>query len=98
MTSRQAALVAVGFTHASSVIAVERWSDVESLIVTRAFEPLNESALPYFPADVHVAFEIVPLLPWPDRSVTVVPEPSLKPKAATRFGFVASVVAVAMFV
>src|SRR5215471_18381167 len=90
--------MAVGYTHASSVIPVERCSDVESGIVTSAVAPLNERALPNLPADVHVAFTIVPVLPWPDRSVTVVPAPSTKPKAATRLGFVASVVAVAMFV
>src|ERR1043165_6316791 len=98
MTSRHPALMAVGNTHASSVIAAERWSDGESLIDTRAVVPLNDSALPYFPDAVHVALTIEPVLPLPDRSVTDVPDPSLKAYAATRLGFVASVVAVAMFV
>src|SRR5512139_3854996 len=52
--------------------------------VTTALVPLNTSALPYLPAVIHVAALIVPLLPLPDRSVSVVPDPSLKPYAATR--------------
>ena len=37
--------------------------------------PLNSSALPYLPDAVQVAFAIVPLLPLPDASATVVPDP-----------------------
>src|SRR5262249_32705282 len=45
--------------------------------------PLKLSAFPYLPVVAHVAFEIVPLLPLPEESVTVVPEPSSNPYAAT---------------
>ena len=38
------------------------------------------------PEVVHVAPLIVPLFPLPDASVTIIPEPSLKPYAATRPG------------
>src|SRR5438309_7327088 len=73
------------FTHAAGVIPVVRSSDDESGTVTRLFVPLNEYAPPYLPADVQVAFETVPLLPWPDRSVTVEPDWSNE-YAATRPG------------
>jgi hypothetical protein len=43
---------------------------------------LKESALPYFPAAVQVAPEIVPVLPFPDASLMVGPEPSSKEYAA----------------
>jgi hypothetical protein len=35
------------------------------------------------PVAAQVAFEIMPVFPLPDASVTVVPEPSSKPYAAT---------------
>src|SRR5689334_20653563 len=73
-----------GFTHASSVIPVVRSSDEASLIDTQAFVPLNTSALPYMPAVVHLALEIVPVFPFPEASATVVPMPSLKLYAAIR--------------
>src|SRR5262252_4924599 len=95
MTSRQALLTVVGLTHASSVMAVVRCSDAESAMVTRALEPLKVKALSNLPV-VHVAFEIVPVFPWPDRSVMVVPEPSLNAYAATRLALAACVVAVAV--
>ena len=66
----------VGLTHASSVSPLESCSEAELGIVTSALVPLNDSASPYLPEGDHVAFEIVPLLVFPDRSVTVVPEPS----------------------
>ncbi len=71
----------VGFTQASSVIAVVRWSDAESSTETNAFVPLNERALPYLPAvaPAHVAPESVPVLPLPDWSAVVVPMPSSNP-------------------
>jgi hypothetical protein len=84
MTSRQALEAVAGFTHASSVIAVVSWSDVELGTLTRALEPLKRSALPNFPDAVHVAPEIVPVFPFPDASATVVPEPSSNEYAATR--------------
>src|SRR5689334_20662590 len=83
MISRQALLTALGLTHASRVMAVVSLRDGESLTLIRALVPLNWSALPNFPAVVQVAFTIVPVLPRPDRSVTVVPAPSLKLYAAT---------------
>ncbi len=52
-------------------------------MVTSALVPLNESAPPYLPDADRVAFEIVPLLPFPDASVTVVPDASSNAYAAT---------------
>jgi hypothetical protein len=52
--------------------------------VTIALVPLNSSASPNLPAVDQVAFVIVPLLAFPDASVTVVPDPSSNPYAATR--------------
>jgi hypothetical protein len=45
---------------------------------------LNDNAPPYLPDVDHVVFETVPLLPFPDASVTVVPDPSSNAYAATR--------------
>ena len=67
-----------GFTHASSVIPVVRSSDAASATVTHALVPLNESAEPNLPDAVHVALEIVPVLPCPDASVTWTPLPVFK--------------------
>ena len=53
-------------------------------MVTCAFVPLKTSALPNLPAVVHVAPLIVPVLLFPEASVTVVPLPSLKLYAATK--------------
>src|SRR4030095_6140788 len=84
MTSRQLLLTVEGLTHASSVIAVVSRTKAESVMVTRAEVPLNTRAVPKRPAVVQVAPLMVPVLPLPDRSVTVVPVPSLKAYAATR--------------
>ena len=46
--------------------------------------PLNCNASPYLPDVDHVAPEIVPLLSFPEASVTVVPDPSSNAYAATR--------------
>src|SRR5262245_17662765 len=73
----------VGYTHASSVIAAVRPSDAEFATVTCAPLPLNTSALPNLPDVVQVAPLMVPLFPLPERSVTLVPAPSLKLYAAT---------------
>src|SRR5436309_13701966 len=97
MTSRHCDDTDVGFTQASSVIPLVKCSEFESGTFTRALVPLKTSAFPYFPAVVQVAFEIVPLLPLPDRSATVVPEPSLKAYAATRPDAGDWVVAAALF-
>jgi hypothetical protein len=71
-------------THASNVIAPVSRKDGESLIVTFALVPLKTSALPYLPAAVHVAEPMEPAFPFPDRSATVDPDPSLNEYAATR--------------
>jgi hypothetical protein len=68
----------VGFTHASSVIAFVRRSEGASGIVTFALVPLKARAPPYFPCVDQVAVPIVPVLPEPEASAAVVPEPSLK--------------------
>ena len=58
--------------------------------MTRALVPLNCNALPNLPAVDQVALLIVPLLPFPDASVTVVPGPSSNAYAATRLDGAAS--------
>ena len=86
-----------GLTQASSVIPVVRCSDAASGIVTSALVPLNCNALPNLPDVDQVAFVIVPLLPFPDASATVVPDPSSNPYAATRPDGAAGVLALAVF-
>ena len=71
-----------GFTHASSVIAPMRSSELESAMVTHAFDPLKDNPLPNLPA-TRVADVIVPVFPFPEESVTVVPDTSSKPYPAT---------------
>src|SRR2546426_11370500 len=82
-TQRQELPSALGLTQASSVIPVVRSSDAASATVTHELVPLNESAPPYMPALDQLAFETVPALPLPDQSVTVDPDPSSNPYAAT---------------
>src|SRR5690348_3448320 len=77
------ALTVEGLTHASSVIPVDSCSEAALGIETNAFVPLNCSALPYLPVAAQAAFVIVPVFPLPDASVTVVPDPSSNPYAAT---------------
>ncbi len=72
MIVRQPLCAAVGCTHASNVMADPRFKLVALLTNTRAFTPLNESALPNLPV-VQVAPLIDPVLPLPDRSSTVAP-------------------------
>src|SRR5690242_20629556 len=62
---------------------VVRSSVFASLTVTQLVAPSKVAALPYFPAVVQVVPLVVPLLLLPDRSVTLVPVPSLKPYDAT---------------
>src|SRR3954466_12569879 len=81
-TVRQIVPRALGLTHASRVMPVVRSKVAESAIVTHALVPLNDSALPNLPAVLQVALLIVPGLPLPDESLTVVPVPSLTPWAA----------------
>src|SRR4030095_10805762 len=68
MIAFQLDMFAVGRTHASSVIPFVRSSDALSGTTTTLLEPLNESACPSCPV-VQVAPLIVPLFPFPDRSV-----------------------------
>src|SRR5919199_6196737 len=76
---------ALGFTHASIVIPLERSSEFESATVTSDVAPSNEAAAPYFPAAVHVVEALrEPALPFPDVSAAVVPAPSSNESAATR--------------
>src|SRR5882724_8993193 len=91
--SRHAELTTAGLPHASSVIAVVKCRLAASGTVILELVPLKDNALPYLPA-THVALTIVPVLPLPDRSVTVVPEPSSNEKAMTSSGIVDSVVTV----
>src|SRR4051812_31525515 len=72
-----------GRTHASSVIAVLRSSEVASGMFTRALEPSKSNAPPKRPS-VHWAPDSVPLLAFPELSTAVVPVPSSKPQAPTR--------------
>src|SRR5271155_5204960 len=99
MTSCHPVGAVVGFTHASSVTALVRWRDAASFITTWAFVPLKDRAPPYLPLVVQVALTIVPVLPFPETSLTVVPDPALKSYAATSPGVPveALVVAVAVF-
>jgi hypothetical protein len=83
MTDRHPVGVAVGYTHASSVIPVVSCNAAPFPTVTRALVPLNSNALPYRPAGVHVAPLIVPVYPFPELSTTVGPAPSANPYAAT---------------
>ena len=80
-----------GSTHASNVIALDRCNEAESGTVTRELDPLKLSAPPYLPVATQVAFAIVPLLPFPDASATVDPDPSSNAYAATSPGVAAGV-------
>src|SRR5262245_2269668 len=93
MMSRHAELTAAGLTQASRVIAVVRCRLAESGMLIFALVPLKARALPYLPI-AQVAFEIVPELPLPERSVTVVPPPSSNENAATSSGIVDPVITV----
>src|SRR5262245_43289043 len=85
-------VIEAGRTHASIVMPVVRSSEAAGLIVIQSFTPSNDSPPPKRPAVVHVAPEIVPVLPDPDVSPTVGPAPSLKLRAATSpAGLVANV-------
>src|SRR5262245_57239943 len=76
-------LRAAGLTQASRVMAPVKSRLLESLTVTQLLLPLKDRAPPNLPA-VQVAALTVPLLPLPEESPTAVPEPSSKPRAATR--------------
>src|SRR5436190_9691911 len=74
--------LSVGYTQASRVIPLVRSKESESFTVTR-LNPSKLRALPNLPWLVQVAPLIVPVLPNPDTSVTVVPLPSSKLYPAT---------------
>src|ERR687888_626707 len=84
MTERHAVPIAVGFTQASMVIPVVRSSESASGTVTQLLTPSKLSAPPNLPPVVQVAPVTVPLLPRPEASVAVLPDPSSKPHAPTR--------------
>jgi len=70
---------AVGYTQASRVIPLVRSKEFESFTVTQLLlPPLKLRALPNLPWLVQDAPVIVPVLPCPDASVTIVPLPSSK--------------------
>ena len=76
----------LGIAVKNGVATVDLSSEFASGTVTEAFVPLKESALPNLPAVDQVVFDVVPLLPLPDRSATLVPLPSSKPHAPVRPG------------
>ena len=84
-TVRQALSPRVGRTQASRVMPVFRSSVAASATVTQSLTPSKLSALPFFPV-VQVAPEMVPALPLPERSASVVPEPASNEYAATGVG------------
>ena len=75
----QPVLTAAGRIQASSVIRSVKWSRALSSTVTQALMPLNDRALPYFPAAVQVALARVPFNPLPDPSGRGRPGPLLEP-------------------
>src|SRR6186997_3471181 len=82
-TVRQLVPSALGLTQASSVIPLVRSSEAESGTFTIALVPLKLKAEPYLPPVLQLALAMVPLLPLPDRSGRLVPEPWSKEYAAT---------------
>src|SRR5436190_77247 len=74
----------MGLTQASRVIPVVRSREAESLTVTQLLTPLNDRAPPYLPEVDQEVLATVPVLELPEASAAVVPDPSLKPYAATR--------------
>src|SRR5215469_3804046 len=72
-----------GFTQASMVTPDVMSSEGASFTVIQLLVPSNKRAPPNLPAAIQVAPEMKPVLPLPEKSVTVAPEPSLKLYAAT---------------
>ena len=81
-TVRQIEFWTFGLTHASSVIPVDRSSELVSAIVTQSLTPSKERAPPFLPA-AQTAPESVPWLPLPEVSATEVPEPASNEYAPT---------------
>src|SRR5881628_2621288 len=80
--------MAVGLTHASSVMAVVRSSGVPaapSMTVTQSLMPLKDNALPTLPG-TRTAPVMVPLRPLGDESIAVAPPASSKPSDSTSPG------------
>ena len=86
-----------GLTHASSVIPALSCNEAELGTFTRALVPLNTSAPPNLPALVQVAFEIVPVFPFPEESPTDGPDLSSNEYAATNPAVAARVLADVVF-
>ena len=59
-------------------MAAAKSSEVESATVTQLLTPLNDNALPNFPAVDQVVLATVPAFPLPEASATVEPVPSSK--------------------
>src|SRR4051795_8324088 len=76
--------MAVGRTHASSVMPVVRSRLLASGTLTQSLTPSKLSAEPYRPAGVREGPLSVPPLPRPEAAVAVVPDASSKPQAPTR--------------
>src|SRR5262245_27355340 len=85
MMVRQPLCDVAGLIQAARVIAEPRFSEADEGTWTMAPLRSKESPPPYFPA-VHVAAVMVPLLPLPEMSVAVVPEPASNVYPATRPG------------
>ena len=89
ITVRHVVPSALGRTHASSVIPVVRSSSAWSGIRTWSSTPSNDSAPAVRPAADQTGPPVsVPGWPRPERSASVVPEPSSNEYAATRPGSV----------
>ena len=83
MTARYPPL-AVGKTHASSVMPLVKSRLATSLTLTRLLVPLKDKFFPNFPDVFQVAPPMVPLFPLPEASAVVLPAPSSKPKATSK--------------
>jgi hypothetical protein len=68
--------IEAGLTQAARVKAFDRWSEVESGIVTLSLMPSKYNALPSRPVVHSGPFTNVPLFPLPDESQAVLPVPS----------------------
>jgi hypothetical protein len=81
---RQPLIADVGYTQASSVIAVCRSSELASGTRTRSSTPSKTSAPPVWPCDVRVAPVKMPSLPLPETSTARAPPGSSNAQAAAR--------------
>src|SRR5919109_3369775 len=81
---RHPACDSLGRTQPDRVIASLRSNAADAGTRTVCPAPSNRTAEPNRPRDVQVAPEIVPVLPLPDASAALLPEPASNPYAATR--------------